>query len=94
MAQILIHLQTFWAQAQRNELNTKVRATREELQLLQEQASYVGEVVKPLDKKKVLIKINPEGKFIVDIDKDIKIEDCTRLSDTTCLLYTSPSPRD
>jgi len=64
-------------QAQRNELNAKVRATREELQLLQEQASYVGEVVKPLDKKKVLIKINPEGKFIVDIDKDIKIEECT-----------------
>jgi len=61
-------------QAQRNELNAKVRATREELQLLQEQASYVGEVVKPLDKKKVLIKINPEGKFIVDIDKEIKIE--------------------
>merc|ERR1711970_493236 len=64
-------------QAQRNELNTKVRATREELQLLQEQASYVGEVVKPLDKKKVLVKINPEGKFIVDIDKEIKIEECT-----------------
>lgn len=64
-------------QAQRNELNAKVRATREELSLLQEQASYVGEVVKPLDKKKVLIKINPEGKFIVDIDKDIKIEECT-----------------
>lgn len=64
-------------QAQRNELNAKVRATREELTLLQEQASYVGEVVKPLDKKKVLIKINPEGKFIVDIDKDIKIEECT-----------------
>merc|ERR1712048_1171250 len=64
-------------QAQRNELNAKVRATREELQLLQEQASYVGEVVKPLDKKKVLVKIHPEGKFVVDIDKDIKIEECT-----------------
>lgn len=64
-------------QAQRNELNSNVRALREELQLLQEQASYVGEVVKPLDKKKVLVKINPEGKFIVDIDKDIDIEECT-----------------
>jgi len=64
-------------QAQRNELNTKVRALREELQLLQEQSSYVGEIIKPLDKKKVLVKINPEGKFIVDIDKDLKIEDCT-----------------
>lgn len=63
-------------QAQRNELNNKVRALREELQLLHDQASYVGEIIKPLDKKKVLVKINPEGKYIVDIDKDIKIEDC------------------
>lgn len=29
-------------QAQRNELNAKVRLLREELQLLQEQGSYVG----------------------------------------------------
>lgn len=48
---------------------------REELQLLQEQGSYVGEVVKPIDKKKVLVKVHPEGKFVVDIDKSIKIED-------------------
>ena len=40
-------------QAQRNELNAKVRLLREEIQLLQEQGSYVGEVVKPMDKKKV-----------------------------------------
>merc|ERR1719204_1548442 len=48
---------------------------REELQLLQEQGSYVGEVIKPMDKKKVLVKIHPEGKFIVDIDPKIKIDD-------------------
>jgi 26S proteasome regulatory subunit T6 len=29
---------------------------REELQLLQEQGSYVGEIVKAMDKKKVLVK--------------------------------------
>lgn len=40
-------------QAQRNQLNAKVRLLREEIQLLQEQGSYVGEVVKPMDKKKV-----------------------------------------
>ena len=34
-----------------------VRLLREELQLLQEQGSYVGEVVKPMDKKKVLVKV-------------------------------------
>ena len=35
-----------WLQAQRNELNAKVRMLREELQHLQEQCSYVGEVAK------------------------------------------------
>merc|ERR1711868_117597 len=62
-------------EAQRNDLNGKERMLREELQLLQEQGSYVGEVIKPMDKKKVLVKIHPEGKFIVDIDPKIKIDD-------------------
>merc|ERR1712213_64597 len=64
-------------EAQRNELNAKVRMLREELQLLQEQGSYVGEVVKPMDKKKVLVKVHPEGKFVVDIDKNIDINSVT-----------------
>merc|ERR1712111_168011 len=62
-------------QAQRNELNAKVRMLSEELQLLQEQGSYVGEVVKAMDKKKVLVKVHPEGKYIVDFANDIKLED-------------------
>uniref|UniRef100_A0A1I8IXM0 AAA domain-containing protein n=1 Tax=Macrostomum lignano TaxID=282301 RepID=A0A1I8IXM0_9PLAT len=48
-------------EAQRNQLNAKVRLLREELQLLQEQGSYVGEVVKPMNKKKVLVKIHPKA---------------------------------
>ncbi|CAL1530919.1 unnamed protein product [Lymnaea stagnalis] len=64
-------------EAQRNELNAKVRLLREELQLLQEQGSYVGEVVKPMDKKKVLVKVHPEGKFVVDIDKNIDMNQVT-----------------
>ena len=67
----------FGLQAQRNELNAKVRMLREELQHLQEQCSYVGEVVKPMDKKKVLVKVHPEGKFVVDLDKNIDINDVT-----------------
>lgn len=50
---------------------------REEILLLQEQGSYVGEVVKPMDKKKVLVKVHPEGKFVVDIDKNIDMADVT-----------------
>ena len=43
-------------EAQRNELNSKVRLLREELSLLQEPGSYVGEVVKVMGRKKVLVK--------------------------------------
>eukprot|EP00794_Sanderia_malayensis_P003796 gene3796-4321_t len=64
-------------EAQRNELNAKVRLLREELQLLQEQGSYVGEVIKPMDKKKVLVKVHPEGKYVVDLDKGIEMSQVT-----------------
>eukprot|EP00558_Chaetoceros_sp_UNC1202_P002304 CAMPEP_0197234786 /NCGR_PEP_ID=MMETSP1429-20130617/2443_1 /TAXON_ID=49237 /ORGANISM="Chaetoceros sp., Strain UNC1202" /LENGTH=400 /DNA_ID=CAMNT_0042693273 /DNA_START=100 /DNA_END=1302 /DNA_ORIENTATION=+ len=61
--------------ANRNTLNAKVRMLREELHHLQEPGSYVGEVIKQMGQKKVLVKINPEGKHVVDIDKDIDIND-------------------
>jgi len=62
--------------AQRNELNARVRLLREELHHLQEPGSYVGEVVKAMGKTKVLVKVNPEGKYVVDLDKDIDINKC------------------
>jgi 26S proteasome regulatory subunit T6 len=62
-------------EAQRNETNTKVRKLREELTLLHEPGSYVGEVIKAMGKTKVLVKVPPEGKYVVDIDKSIKMED-------------------
>ena len=55
--------------ARRNELNAKVRMLREELHHLQEPGSYVGEVVKQMGQNKVLVKIHPEGKYVVDLDK-------------------------
>ncbi|RUP50929.1 26S protease regulatory subunit 8 [Jimgerdemannia flammicorona] len=64
-------------EAQRNSLNAKVRLLREELQLLQEPGSYVGEVVKVMGKKKVLVKVHPEGKYVVDIGTDIDIATLT-----------------
>jgi 26S proteasome regulatory subunit T6 len=63
--------------AQRNELNTKVRLMREELTQLHEPGSYIGEVVKPMGKARVLVKVNPEGKYVVDLDKDIDVNKCT-----------------
>jgi len=62
-------------QAQRNELNEQVQNLRDEVMLLQEPGSLVGEVIKVMGKKKVLVKVNPEGKYVVDIDDKIKMED-------------------
>jgi 26S proteasome regulatory subunit T6 len=50
---------------------------KEELHMLQEPGSYVGEVVKVMGKSKVLVKVNPEGKYVVDIDKNIDITKIT-----------------
>lgn len=52
-----------------------VRLLREELQLLQEPGSYVGEVVKVMGKTKVLCKVHPEGKYVVDLDKVRRLPD-------------------
>lgn len=81
-----------------------MRLLREELQLLQEPGSYVGEVVKVkhsthfdmlfsrslhmqrltsdsclqvMGKNKVLVKVHPEGKYVVDLDKSIDIAQVT-----------------
>ncbi|GAA0173965.1 transporter [Lithospermum erythrorhizon] len=67
-------------QAQRDELRSKVRMLSEELQLLQEPGSYVGEVVKVIGKSKVLVNVHPEGKYVVDIDKSI---DMTKITPST-----------
>uniref|UniRef100_A0A5S6QQW2 26S proteasome regulatory subunit 8 n=1 Tax=Trichuris muris TaxID=70415 RepID=A0A5S6QQW2_TRIMR len=64
-------------QAQRNELNAKVRLLKEEISMLHEQGSYVGEVIRVMDKKKVLVKVHPEGKYVVDIDKNVDITQVT-----------------
>jgi 26S proteasome regulatory subunit T6 len=50
---------------------------REELQLLQEPGSYIGEVVKAMGKTTVLVKVHPEGKYVVKIAPDIDINKCT-----------------
>jgi len=60
-------------EAQRNALNARVRLLREELQLLHEPGSYVGEIVKVMGKTKVLVKVQPEGKYIVDVDPEIDV---------------------
>lgn len=64
-------------EAQRNALNTKVRLLKDELHVLQESGSYVGEVIKIMGKQKVLVKVHPEGKYVVDIAPDLDIKKIT-----------------
>jgi len=64
-------------EAQRNQLNAKVRRLREEISLLQEPGSYVGEVVKVMGKNRVLVKLHPEGKYVVKMDDKIDVSKLT-----------------
>ena len=58
-----------------------VRLLREELQLLHEPASYVGEVVKVMGKKKVLVKVQPEGKYSASRSVGVRTDrSCSTLS--------------
>jgi 26S proteasome regulatory subunit T6 len=50
-----------------------VRLLREELQLLHEPGSYVGEVVKVMGKNKVLVKVQPEGKYSTSFAQAINV---------------------
>jgi len=62
-------------EAQRNDWNSKVRNLKEELQRLEEPGSHVGEVVKHMGNRKVLVKVQPEGRFVSDLDKGIDPKD-------------------
>jgi 26S proteasome regulatory subunit T6 len=62
--------------SQRNELNTRVRLLREELVYLHEPGSHVGEIVKPMGKNKMLVKVGQEGKYVVELEPEIDLAKC------------------
>nr|pir XSUG1 protein - African clawed frog [Xenopus laevis] len=64
-------------QAQRNELNAKVRLLREELQLLQEQGILRRRSGQSYGQEESVGQGSPGGKFVVDVDKNIDINDVT-----------------
>lgn len=61
-------------EAQRNEMNTKVKDLKEELHKLLESPSSVGEVCKMMGKRKCLVKVS-DSKMVVDVDKKINVKD-------------------
>lgn len=64
-------------EAQRNDTNSKVRRLRDEVSKLQESGSYIGEVVKVMGKGRVLVKVNPDGKFVVGVSPKIDLNKLT-----------------
>ncbi|MES1915401.1 MAG: hypothetical protein MHM6MM_007353 [Cercozoa sp. M6MM] len=62
-------------EAQRNQLNTQVRRLRDELYLLHLPAASIGEVIKVMGQQKVLVRTQMEGKHVVSVTDDVKIED-------------------
>lgn len=65
-----------------------MRALKEELALLQEPSAHVGEVVKVMNKSKVMAKVNGEGKYVVDVEEGI---DTTSLKPNTRVALKSDS---
>ncbi|KAL6926926.1 26S proteasome regulatory subunit 8 [Hanseniaspora valbyensis] len=61
-------------ESQRNVLNDKVKSLKDELKHLLEPSAYIGEVIKIINDKKVLVKLQPDGKYICDVDKSIDIK--------------------
>lgn len=56
-----------------NFISNAVSRLKEELHAMQEVYSYVGEVVKVMGKNRVLVKLSHEGKYVVNVDKSLKI---------------------
>ena len=88
-------------EAQRNELNRRVRLLKDEVHMLQETGSSVAEVVRVMGKGKVLVKSGgQDGKEVVDIDPSINPADLaptTRValkSGSSTLHYILPSKAD
>mmetsp|Transcript_1273 Transcript_1273/g.1713 ORF Transcript_1273/g.1713 Transcript_1273/m.1713 type:complete len:409 (+) Transcript_1273:34-1260(+) len=61
-------------EAQRTEMNSKVKDLKEELHKLLEGASSVGEVVKMMGKRKCLVKAN-DSKYIVEVDRSLNTKE-------------------
>jgi len=58
--------------AKRDELNQKVRKLKDELEEIMDPGCYVGEVIKMMDREKVLVKIRLEGKYICNLDEELR----------------------
>jgi 26S proteasome regulatory subunit T6 len=64
-------------------MNLKTDSLISELRYLQKDVCLIGEIIKPLDEKKYLIKINSDGKFLSELSNNLrnkKIEEGDRVA--------------
>ncbi|KAF7682920.1 26S proteasome regulatory subunit 8 like protein [Astathelohania contejeani] len=59
----------------RDELNRQVRALKEEINLVQEPSSNVGVVVKKMGIRQVLVKTQPDGKYLVKVEDGVNYDE-------------------
>ncbi len=59
----------------RAELNKQVRLLREEISIVQEPSSNVGTVVEKMGNNRILVKTNPDGKYLVKVESHINYDD-------------------
>lgn len=64
-------------EAKRNELNLRVRDLKDEIYLLQQPSSLIGDVIKIMSSGKVLVKVQGDSKYVVDVDKSLPISSLT-----------------
>ena len=79
-------------EAQRNEMNSLVKNLKDELYLLLQPHSQIGEVCKMMGKKKCLVKVGGSEKYIVDVDRKVDTKELqpnvrVALKDTSMLLH-------
>jgi 26S proteasome regulatory subunit T6 len=59
----------------RAELNKHVRLLREEISIVQEPSSNVGTVIEKMGNNRILVKTNPDGKYLVKVESHINYDD-------------------
>lgn len=60
---------------ERESLNTQVRALKDEIRIVQEPSSYVGTISEKMGNRQVLVKTNPDGKFLSKVESHVNYDE-------------------
>ncbi|EQB60576.1 26s proteasome regulatory subunit 8 [Vairimorpha apis BRL 01] len=60
---------------ERENLNTQVRLLKDEIRIVQEPSSYVGTISEKMGNMQVLVKTNPDGKFLSKVEPHVDYDE-------------------